>query len=198
MEQWIYVSGKNFLFLVRSFSFLVAFCSWQVKIDGQDIRKVTLESLRKSIGVVPQDTVSCHKLCSLIFIVVPVKCVRWKQRFLCFSRSYSMILYFTISTMDGSLPLRRRSVKNFKFASISTFSCYIIWVSPVIKWNVSIRCTMLLGKLQSMTLLWNSPRSMLQWWENVDLRWVPFSPPIFSICVQEHVLVPLGLSFAPP
>ncbi|XP_042476875.1 ABC transporter B family member 25, mitochondrial-like [Macadamia integrifolia] len=28
-----------------------------IKIDGQDIRDVTLESLRKSIGVVPQDTV---------------------------------------------------------------------------------------------------------------------------------------------
>ncbi|KAK4419793.1 ABC transporter B family member 25 [Sesamum alatum] len=31
--------------------------SGRVKIDGQDIRTVTLESLRKSIGVVPQDTV---------------------------------------------------------------------------------------------------------------------------------------------
>jgi ABC-type multidrug transport system fused ATPase/permease subunit len=30
----------------------------QIKIDDQDIREVTLESLRKSIGVVPQDTVS--------------------------------------------------------------------------------------------------------------------------------------------
>ncbi|TXG46829.1 hypothetical protein EZV62_026123 [Acer yangbiense] len=29
----------------------------KIKIDGQDIREVTLESLRKSIGVVPQDTV---------------------------------------------------------------------------------------------------------------------------------------------
>ncbi|CAI9776542.1 unnamed protein product [Fraxinus pennsylvanica] len=29
----------------------------QINIDGQDIRAVTLESLRKSIGVVPQDTV---------------------------------------------------------------------------------------------------------------------------------------------
>ncbi|XAR60836.1 Cadmium-transporting ATPase [Bertholletia excelsa] len=31
--------------------------SGNVRIDGQDIRKVTLESLRKSTGVVPQDTV---------------------------------------------------------------------------------------------------------------------------------------------
>ncbi|KAG7946624.1 hypothetical protein I3843_14G049900 [Carya illinoinensis] len=31
--------------------------SGSIKIDGQDIREVTLESLRKSIGVVPQDTV---------------------------------------------------------------------------------------------------------------------------------------------
>ncbi|KAI3461745.1 hypothetical protein Pfo_018408 [Paulownia fortunei] len=31
--------------------------SGHIKIDGQDIRAVTLESLRKSIGVVPQDTV---------------------------------------------------------------------------------------------------------------------------------------------
>lgn len=31
--------------------------SGNIKIDGQDIREVTLESLRKSIGVVPQDTV---------------------------------------------------------------------------------------------------------------------------------------------
>nr|GEW38064.1 ABC transporter B family member 25, mitochondrial [Tanacetum cinerariifolium] len=31
--------------------------SGMVRIDGQDIRKVTLESLRKHIGVVPQDTV---------------------------------------------------------------------------------------------------------------------------------------------
>ena len=28
-----------------------------IKIDGQDIRNVTQESLRRSIGVVPQDTV---------------------------------------------------------------------------------------------------------------------------------------------
>lgn len=28
-----------------------------IKIDGQDIREVTLESLRKAVGVVPQDTV---------------------------------------------------------------------------------------------------------------------------------------------
>lgn len=33
------------------------FC-WQIRIDGQDIRGVTLESLRKHLGVVPQDTVS--------------------------------------------------------------------------------------------------------------------------------------------
>ncbi|PNY06771.1 ABC transporter B family member mitochondrial-like, partial [Trifolium pratense] len=32
-------------------------CTLQIKIDDQDIRDVTLESLRKSIGVVPQDTV---------------------------------------------------------------------------------------------------------------------------------------------
>lgn len=31
--------------------------SGTVRIDGQDIRKVTLDSIRKSIGVVPQDTV---------------------------------------------------------------------------------------------------------------------------------------------
>ncbi|KAM7521959.1 hypothetical protein LguiA_011861 [Lonicera macranthoides] len=31
--------------------------SGNIRIDGHDIRKVTLESLRKSIGVVPQDTV---------------------------------------------------------------------------------------------------------------------------------------------
>lgn len=31
--------------------------SGNIRIDGQDIREVTLESLRKSIGVVPQDTV---------------------------------------------------------------------------------------------------------------------------------------------
>ncbi|CAA0841848.1 ABC transporter B family member 25-mitochondrial [Striga hermonthica] len=31
--------------------------SGRIKIDGQDIRTVTLESLRKSVGVVPQDTV---------------------------------------------------------------------------------------------------------------------------------------------
>lgn len=31
--------------------------SGNIRIDGQDIRQVTLESLRKSIGVVPQDTV---------------------------------------------------------------------------------------------------------------------------------------------
>lgn len=30
--------------------------SGNIKIDGQDIREITLESLRKSIGVVPQDT----------------------------------------------------------------------------------------------------------------------------------------------
>ncbi|EPS66128.1 hypothetical protein M569_08649, partial [Genlisea aurea] len=31
--------------------------SGSIKVDGQDVRNVTLESLRKSIGVVPQDTV---------------------------------------------------------------------------------------------------------------------------------------------
>ncbi|XP_044484290.1 ABC transporter B family member 25, mitochondrial isoform X2 [Mangifera indica] len=31
--------------------------SGSIRIDGQDIREVTLESLRKSVGVVPQDTV---------------------------------------------------------------------------------------------------------------------------------------------
>ncbi|KAM0829464.1 hypothetical protein ACQ4PT_066857 [Festuca glaucescens] len=31
--------------------------SWQIRVDGQDIQGVTLESLRKSLGVVPQDTV---------------------------------------------------------------------------------------------------------------------------------------------
>lgn len=30
---------------------------WQIRIDGQDTSEVTLESLRKTIGVVPQDTV---------------------------------------------------------------------------------------------------------------------------------------------
>lgn len=34
----------------------------QIKIDGQNIQLVTLESLRKCIGVVPQDTVSFHEL----------------------------------------------------------------------------------------------------------------------------------------
>lgn len=34
---------------------------WQIRIDGQDVREVTLESLRKSMGVVPQDTVSSIK-----------------------------------------------------------------------------------------------------------------------------------------
>ena len=34
--------------------------SGNVKIDGQDIKGVRLDSLRSSIGVVPQDTVSCH------------------------------------------------------------------------------------------------------------------------------------------
>lgn len=37
------------------------FCHSQIKIDGQDIRDLTLESVRKSIGVVPQDTVSLNK-----------------------------------------------------------------------------------------------------------------------------------------
>lgn len=36
---------------------LLITCPWQIKIDGQDIQEVTQESLRKSIGVVPQDTV---------------------------------------------------------------------------------------------------------------------------------------------
>lgn len=39
--------------------------SGHVKIDGQDIKEVRLESLRSSIGVVPQDTVSCHFTISL-------------------------------------------------------------------------------------------------------------------------------------
>jgi len=43
-------------FASLTFSFTI--CTLQIKIDDQDIRDVTLESLRKSIGVVPQDTVS--------------------------------------------------------------------------------------------------------------------------------------------
>lgn len=39
---------------VTQFSVLVVS---QILIDGQDLREVTLDSLRKSIGVVPQDTV---------------------------------------------------------------------------------------------------------------------------------------------
>jgi len=35
----------------------LAFSPWQIQIDGQDTRDVTLDSLRRSIGVVPQDTV---------------------------------------------------------------------------------------------------------------------------------------------
>lgn len=43
----------------------------QIRIDGQDIRGVTLESLRKSIGVVPQDTVSDSKAgISLLVILI--------------------------------------------------------------------------------------------------------------------------------
>lgn len=67
--------AKVLFFLFGSLGFFLAFFCWQIKIDGQDIRKVTLKSLRKSIGVVPQDTVSCHKLSSLIFSMVPAKCV---------------------------------------------------------------------------------------------------------------------------
>lgn len=108
----IYISGESSLLFIESLGvFWVIFC-WQIKIDGQDIREVTLESLRKSIGVVPQDTVSCHKLSSLIFSMVPAKCVDLTRPFLCFSRFFSMILYFTISAMGGSLPPRRRSVNN--------------------------------------------------------------------------------------
>lgn len=33
----------------------------QIRVDGLDIRDVTLESLRKYIGVVPQDTVRSTK-----------------------------------------------------------------------------------------------------------------------------------------
>ena len=33
------------------------FTPLQIRIDGQEVKEVTLESLRKSIGVVPQDTV---------------------------------------------------------------------------------------------------------------------------------------------
>lgn len=42
-------------------------CPSQIRIDGQDIREVTLESLRKSIGVVPQDTVSSIKWFHICF-----------------------------------------------------------------------------------------------------------------------------------
>lgn len=35
--------------------------TFQIKIDNQNIQEVTLDSLRKSIGVVPQDTVSSIK-----------------------------------------------------------------------------------------------------------------------------------------
>lgn len=47
-------------------------CTLQIKIDGQDIREITLESLRKSIGVVPQDTVRWKYAC--IFRIVHWPC----------------------------------------------------------------------------------------------------------------------------
>ncbi|XP_050287779.1 ABC transporter B family member 25, mitochondrial [Quercus robur] len=48
-------SGKSTI-LRLLFRFFDINCG-SIRIDGQDIREVTLESLRKSIGVVPQDTV---------------------------------------------------------------------------------------------------------------------------------------------
>ncbi|KAL0389169.1 UNVERIFIED_CONTAM: ABC transporter B family member 25 [Sesamum calycinum] len=44
-------------FILSSMVFNVVPTILEIKIDGQDVRTVTLESLRKSIGVVPQDTV---------------------------------------------------------------------------------------------------------------------------------------------
>ena len=41
----------------------------QIRIDGQDIREVMLESLRKCIGVVPQDTVSLQKAIYLFWFI---------------------------------------------------------------------------------------------------------------------------------
>uniref|UniRef100_A0A7N2QXJ3 Uncharacterized protein n=1 Tax=Quercus lobata TaxID=97700 RepID=A0A7N2QXJ3_QUELO len=49
------VQGKSTI-LRLLFRFFDINCG-SIRIDGQDIREVTLESLRKSIGVVPQDTV---------------------------------------------------------------------------------------------------------------------------------------------
>lgn len=55
--------------LVYINDFFFFFCG-QIRIDGQDIRDVTLESLRKSIGVVPQDTVRSIKQSQFSFILI--------------------------------------------------------------------------------------------------------------------------------
>lgn len=42
-----------------------------ISIDGQDVRDVTIDSLRERIGVVPQDTVLFNETVMLVFLVFP-------------------------------------------------------------------------------------------------------------------------------
>jgi len=40
-----------------------------ISIDGQDVRDVTIDSLREKIGVVPQDTVLFNETIMLVFLI---------------------------------------------------------------------------------------------------------------------------------
>lgn len=42
----------------------------QIRVDGQDVREVTLESLRRCMGVVPQDTVSLTHGTFLCYLII--------------------------------------------------------------------------------------------------------------------------------
>lgn len=67
--------GGVFVIFIVSVSYLTSIkhCL-QIFVDGQDIREVMLESLRKCIGVVPQDTVSVVLL-SNIFLLFQTSCL---------------------------------------------------------------------------------------------------------------------------
>ena len=62
--------------------------SGSITIDGQDLRKITVESLRKNVGVVPQDLVLFND--TIGFVAVCLSTAEWKEILTFFSYRYNI------------------------------------------------------------------------------------------------------------
>lgn len=93
-------------YLQNSFCSNLLSLTLKIRIDGQDISEVTLDSLRKSIGVVPQDTVKLGRPFKLHFTFS--SCMFSEQLLFCL-RYFSMTQYSTTSIMAILQQLQKRS-----------------------------------------------------------------------------------------